>query len=127
MGAEAEPETIPRIAREHMEMKVKNLLPRRLAVSEKEVDALTPDSTRTERGGHALRNLHHQPDGGRIELREVASVARRNHEHVSSVHRPDVHERRAVLVSIDEAAWQLASENPADKAVLGQDSSSLAV
>jgi hypothetical protein len=63
-----EAEKIPRIAGEHVQMDVENLLTRSLAISEKQVHSLTPQTAAPNSCGQALSNHEHPTTVGLVEV-----------------------------------------------------------
>jgi hypothetical protein len=63
-----EAEKIPHIAGEHVQMDVENLLTRSLAISEKQVHSLTPQTAAPNSCGQSLSNHEHPTTVGLVEV-----------------------------------------------------------
>jgi hypothetical protein len=108
VGSEPQSEPIARKTRENVEMHVKHLLHRGLAVGQEEVDSLATEAAGADCGGNSLCFLHQTACGRRVEVGEIWSVTNRNHEHVTWIYGLNVHERGDLVVAKEERCRQLA-------------------
>src|SRR5438093_5135412 len=112
--AHAKPEAVAAPPRDHMHVRVEHLLPGFLPVREIEADRLASDPARAERAGDFLCRFEDRPGGARRQVLDVFGVGLRNHEHVSRVHRLDVHERERRRVLADDTRGRLATHDLAE-------------
>src|SRR5688572_13989665 len=93
--AEPESKRIPCKSRNDMQMNVKNLLTRRLAVGQKESDAFTLNLSRWHGQGNSLRDLKEMCTYVRRQIGKILKMYFRHYQDMARVDRLDIHEGQA--------------------------------
>src|SRR2546423_3333021 len=127
MGGELDPEAIALPPRDHVEVRVKDLLAGRRAVRQEEVDGLAAQAGDAEASSAPARERPHRDGRDLIDLPDRGGVLPRDHEGVALVDRMQVEECDRVASLRDEARLLVAFDDPAEDAsgVLGHVASSL--
>jgi hypothetical protein len=114
---EAQSKAVAGEPRKHVKVDVKNLLHRRLAVRQEEIDPFAAHAALTNCRGHTLPDAHQVGGCLRISIREVRGVLNRNDENVPRIDRLDIHEGGDSSISKNEASWNVACEDTTEDAV----------
>jgi hypothetical protein len=114
---ESQTKAIPCEPWKHVEMDVEDLLHRRLAVRQQQVNPFAPHAALTNSRGHALSDAHYGCGCLGIDVREERSVPNRDDENVPSINGLDIHESGDSLVAKHEAAGNVTREDAAEDAV----------
>lgn len=114
---EPQPEAVPLVAWEHVQVDVEDLLHRRRAVRQEQVHPLALDPAVVQRGGQALRHAEHLRPLVGPQVGQAGRVSDRDDQQVAGVDGLDVHERRADTVAVDEADFGLARQEPTEYAI----------
>jgi hypothetical protein len=104
-------------SREDVQVHVIDLLPRSLAVCEKEVDALTPKPRSPQRRSGADSDREQTIRTLAVELCEPCSVLLRQNQRVTFVHGLDVHDHEDAIILVDDAALEVGVNDAAEEAV----------
>jgi len=84
-----------------MQMNVKNLLTRGLAMGQKESDAFTLNWSRWHGQGNSLRDLKEMRTYVRRQIGKVPEMDFRHYQDMAGVDRLDIHEGQANIIFID--------------------------
>src|SRR2546430_4692645 len=127
VGRELDPEAVSLPPRDHVEVRVEDLLAGRRSVREVEVDGFAAQSGDAEARGDAARERPHRDGGDLVHLADRRGVLSWDHDGVALVDRMDVEERDRVASLRDEPRLLVAFDDPAEDAsgVLGHVASSL--
>ena len=87
-----EPESVSLEPGNDMEVNVENLLKSRLAISQKQVDSLTPEIASSQSAGETLRYPEHMCCSLPVKVLEPDGVAYGYDQQVAGINRLDVHE-----------------------------------
>lgn len=109
--------------REDVEVDMEDLLPRRFAVGEEEVDPVGCELASAESAGMAHAGSHQV--GTRLlgKIGEVGCVLLWHHEEVARVDRVDVHEAEHGGVLEHDAARRLVANDPTERALIADETS----
>src|SRR5881397_2722620 len=116
MRRELDPEPIALPPRDHVQMRMKDFLPRRGAVREEEIDGLAAQAGSPQAGGDAPRERPHRDGRDLVDLRDRGGVLPGHDEGVTLVDRMQVEERDRVAPLSHEARLLLALDDPAKDA-----------
>jgi 23S rRNA-/tRNA-specific pseudouridylate synthase len=100
-----------------VEVDVKYLLHCSRSVGQEEIDAFAPQATTANRGRYSLRFLHQPPRRRRVEVGEISCMTHGDHQDVPGIHRLDIHESGALLISKQERGRQVAFQQSTEDAV----------
>ena len=101
-----------------MQMNVEDFLARGFSIRQRQVHAFAPDRTAAQRLRQTLRHSKHLRSSIGIERGKKTGVLVRNHKHMTGIDRADVEKRRAAVVLIHAARWNLIRENFAEDAIV---------
>jgi hypothetical protein len=95
-------------------MQVEYILEGRLAVRQKQIDALTPESGATYGGGGPLRHREEMRDHLVLQVVQVGRVPLGHDEEVAGVDRLDRGRHKRPIVLVDDACRSAASHDLAE-------------
>src|SRR5947208_16181041 len=127
MRWELDPETVALPARDHVQVRVKNLLAGGRAVGDEEVDRLATEARCSQCGGDPPRERPHRHGRDLVAVAYRGRVLSRNDQRVALSARMEIEERKDVGALRHEAGLLVTLDDPAKDAGgrLGQDASSL--
>ena len=117
-GAEAHGQTIPGVARQHVQVRVEDLLPGDLAVGKEEVHALGQPELELG-GGDPAAETHHLGGVFVVEVAEPDGVVPGDHQRVALGEGEQVEEGDRPLLGGDDRGLGLAGDDRAEDAVHG--------
>lgn len=118
MRPKCQTESIAHITRNNMQMGMKYLLPRSLAVREPDIYSFTLDPALTQRGGKTLRDAKHPRAFFLTQLRKVTGMSIGDYERVSRIDGLNIHKSRTAIILINHADFQPARQYLAKYAVI---------
>jgi hypothetical protein len=110
MRSKPQAKSVARKPRKNMQVHMKDLLHRCLAISQEKVDALALHATAPDRRGYSLTLLHQPARSRWVEVGQIRGMAHWNNQNVAWIYRLNIQERGALLVAKEERGRQLAGQ-----------------
>ena len=114
---EAQSKTIAGEPRKYVEVDMEDLLHRRFAVRQEQIDPFATHAAPTNCRGNALRDTHQVGGCLRIDIRQICGMLKRDDENVPRIDGSNIHEGSDSVISKHEAAGNVAREDTAEDAV----------
>jgi len=111
-----DPEGIAGVAREDVQVNVRDLLKSRFSIGQKEIDPFTPHAALADCSREALGNGPQAPPGLLIQLSQAGRVSFGDDHHVPRGDRPNRHDSQQGLILIEYAGGAFSRHDPAENA-----------
>jgi hypothetical protein len=119
MRAKCQTESIADITGNDMQMAMKYILPRRLAVRKPDIYSFTPDAAVAQRCGDTLRDAEHMRAFFLLQLCKVSRMSIGDYERMFWIDGVMIKKSRAEIILINQADFNFACDQLAYYAVVG--------